>query len=150
MVDELECDVRVVVEDAFGAGGPGDDGEQDDAEPVDEAGLEDTARAVHTNLLVCWLLLGFMGAAYFIIPEEADCELWSPKLAYFQLIAFLAVGVTAIVCYHLNIWEGRKFLEIPRPLDYLVVFDVLLFLLNIGMTVLRGKRHTTTALVLYM
>ena len=109
-----------------------------------------TARAVHTNLLVCWLLLGFMGAAYFIIPEEADCELWSPKLAYFQLIAFLAVGVTAIVCYHLNIWEGRKFLEIPRPLDYLVVFDVLLFLLNIGMTVLRGKRHTTTALVLYM
>ena len=64
-----------------------------------------TARAVHTNLLVCWLLLGFMGAAYFIIPEEADCELWSVKLAYLQVIAFLAVGVTAIVCYHLNIWK---------------------------------------------
>lgn len=55
-----------------------------------------TARAVHTNLLVFWLLLGFMGAAYFIIPEEADQELWSPKLAYIQLIAFLAVGVTAL------------------------------------------------------
>lgn len=109
-----------------------------------------TARAVHTNLLVCWLLLGFMGAAYFIIPEEVDNALWSPKLAYIQLIAFLAVGVTAIVCYHLNIWEGRKFLEIPRPLDYLVVVDVLVFLLNIGMTVLKGKRHTTTSLVLYM
>ena len=109
-----------------------------------------TARAVHTNLLVFWLLLGFMGAAHFIIPEEADCELWSPKLAYVQLIAFLAVGVTALVGYHLNIWEGRKFLEIPRPLDYLVVIDVLLFLLNIGMTIRRGKRFTTTALVLYM
>ncbi len=109
-----------------------------------------TARAVHTNLLVFWLLLGFMGAAYFIIPEEADCELWSVKLAYIQLIAFLAVGVTAIVCYHLNIWEGRKFLEIPRPLDYLVVIDVLAFLLNIGMTIMRGKRYTTTSLVLYM
>jgi nitric oxide reductase subunit B len=109
-----------------------------------------TARAVHTNLLVFWLLLGFMGAAYFIIPEEADCELWSPKLAYIQLIAFLAVGVTALVGYHFNIWEGRKFLEIPRPLDYLVVLDVLLFLFNIGMTVWRGKRYTTTALVLYM
>ena len=57
-----------------------------------------TARAVHTNLLVCWLLLGFMGAAYFIIPEEADTELWSAKLAYVQLISFLAVGVTAVVC----------------------------------------------------
>ncbi len=109
-----------------------------------------TARAVHTNLLVCWLLLGFMGAAYFIIPEEADTELWSAKLAYVQLISFLAVGVTAVVCYHLNIWEGRKFLEIPRPLDYLVVVNVLLFLANIGMTVLKGKRYTTTSIVLYM
>ena len=109
-----------------------------------------TARAVHTNLLVCWLLLGFMGAAYFIIPEEADTELWSVKLAYVQLIAFLAVGVTAVVGFHMNIWEGRKFLEIPRPLDYLVVVDVLLFLLNIGMTVLKGKRYTTTSIVLYM
>lgn len=109
-----------------------------------------TARAVHTNLLVCWLLLGFMGSAYFIIPDEADTELWSVKLAYVQLIAFLAVGVTAIVCFHLNIWEGRKFLEIPRPLDYLVVIDVLLFLLIIGMTLRKGKRYTTTSLVLYM
>ncbi len=28
------------------------------------------ARATHTNLLVVWLLSGFMGAAYWIIPEE--------------------------------------------------------------------------------
>jgi nitric oxide reductase subunit B len=40
-----------------------------------------TARAVHTHLLVVWLITGF----------------------------------------HLNWWEGRKFLEIPLPLDYLVV-----------------------------
>jgi nitric oxide reductase subunit B len=109
-----------------------------------------TARAVHTNLLICWLLLGFMGSAYFIIPDEVDRELWSPKLAYIQLISFLAVGVTAVICYHLNIWEGRKFLEIPRPLDYLVVVNVLAFILNIGITVWTGTRQTTTALVLYM
>ena len=109
-----------------------------------------TARATHTNLLVVWLLCGFMGAAHFIIPEEADCELWSPRLAYVQLISLLLVGVAAIVCYHLNIWEGRKFLEIPRPLDYLVVVNVLMFILNIGMTLWRGKRNTTTSLVLYM
>lgn len=109
-----------------------------------------TARAVHTNLLIVWLLLGFMGSAYFIIPEEADRELAWPKLAYVQLISFLLVGVTAIVCYHLNIWEGRKFLEIPRPLDYLVVANVLLFLANIGWTIWTGKRFTTTAIVLFM
>jgi nitric oxide reductase subunit B len=109
-----------------------------------------TARATHTNLLVVWLLCGFMGAAYFIIPEEVDRELWSVPLAYVQLISLLVVGVIAIVCYHLNIWEGRKFLEIPRPLDYLVVVNVLAFLLNIGMTLWTGKRNTTTSMVLYM
>lgn len=109
-----------------------------------------TARAVHTNLLVCWLLLGFMGAAYYIIPEESQRELYSPKLAYIQLISFLAVGVTAVIAYHFNWWEGRKFLEIPRPLDYLVVVNVLAFLFNILMTLFTGKRQTTTSLVLAM
>ena len=109
-----------------------------------------TARAVHTNLLVVWLITGFMGSTFFMIPEECDRELWSPKLAIIQLIALIIVGVTAIIGFHLNWWEGRKFLEIPRPLDYLVVVDILLFLLNIGMTLIKAKRRTTTALVLYM
>lgn len=39
-----------------------------------------TARAVHTNLLVVWLLTGFMGAAYYIIPEEAQRELVNVNL----------------------------------------------------------------------
>jgi nitric oxide reductase subunit B len=108
-----------------------------------------TARAVHTNLLVFWLLLGFMGSAYFIIPEEADRELAWPMGAYVQLISFLLVGVIALVGYHFNIWEGRKFLEIPPPLDYLVVANVLLFLGIIGVTIWNAKRHTTTSIVLY-
>ena len=109
-----------------------------------------TARAVHTNLLVVWLLSGFMGAAYYIIPEEAQRELVSVKLAYVQLISLAVVGVIAIVGYHFNYWEGRKFLEIPRPLDYLVVANVLLFLGLILVTLFKGKRRTTTALVLSM
>jgi len=109
-----------------------------------------TARAVHTNLLVVWLLSGFMGAAYYIIPEESQHELVSVKLAYVQLISLALVGVAAIVGYHFNWWEGRKFLEIPRPLDYLVVVNVLLFLGIILLTLFKGKRKTTTALVLSM
>ncbi len=108
-----------------------------------------TARAVHTNLLVVWLLLGFMGSAYFIIPEEADREIWWPELAWVQLVSFLVVGVIAVIGYHINWWEGRKFLEIPRPLDYLVVINVLAFLANIGMTIWTGKRYSTTSIVLY-
>jgi nitric oxide reductase subunit B len=107
------------------------------------------ARATHTNLLVMWLLAGFMGAAYFIIPEECERELEWPRLAYVQLAAFVAVGVTAIIGFHFGWWEGRKFLEIPRPLDFLVVVDVLLFIANIGVTIWKAKRHTTTAIVLF-
>lgn len=107
------------------------------------------ARATHTNLLVMWLLAGFMGAAYYIIPEECERELMWPWLAKVQLAALVATGVTAIVGFHFNWWEGRKFLEIPRPLDFLVVIDVLAFIANIGMTVWNGKRMTTTSLVLF-
>lgn len=109
-----------------------------------------TARAVHTNLLVVWLLSGFMGAAYYIIPEEAQRELVSVKLAYVQLISLALVGVAAIIGYHFNWWEGRKFLEIPRELDYLVVVNVLLFLGLILTTLFKGKRQTTTSMVLTM
>lgn len=108
-----------------------------------------TARAVHTNCLVMWLLAGFMGAAYYIIPEEADREMISVKWAYVQLIAFVVVGVIALAGFHFNWWEGRKFLEIPRPLDYLVVVDVLLFIGLIGGTIWKGKRYTTTSMVLF-
>jgi len=108
-----------------------------------------TARATHTNLLVVWLLCGFMGAAYYIIPDEAERELYSVKLAWVQWASLVVVSVTAVIGFHLNWWEGRKFLEIPRPLDYLVVINVLMFLFNIGMTALKGRRFSTTGIVLY-
>ncbi len=106
------------------------------------------ARATHTNLLVVWLLSGFMGSAYYIIPEEAERDIWNAKLGWIQLGSLVLVGVVAIIGFHLQWWEGRKFLEIPRPLDYLVVVNVLAFLLNIGMTLFKGNRFTTTSVTL--
>jgi hypothetical protein len=50
------------------------------------------ARDAHQPL-VMWLLCGFMGAAYYIIPEEAERELYSPKLAMVQLGGARRVGV---------------------------------------------------------
>lgn len=102
----------------------------------------------HKNLLVFWLLSGFMGAAYYIIPEEADRELFSVPLAWVQLISFAVVGVAAVIGFHFQWWEGRKFLEIPRPLDYLVAVNVIVFLANIVWTLLKGKKSSTTAWVL--
>ncbi len=108
-----------------------------------------TAHTVHINTLVVWLLSGFMGAAYYIIPEESENELWSVKLAYVQLISLALVGVAALLGYHFNIWEGRKFLEIPRELDWLVAINVILFLVILLMTIIKGKKKTTTSWVLF-
>lgn len=108
-----------------------------------------TARATHTNLLVVWLLSGFMGAAYYIIPEESDRPLEWPWLAKIQFWSLAVVSVTAVIGFHFSWWEGRKFLEIPRELDYLVVVNVLAFIANIGVTLFKSKRKTTTAGVLF-
>jgi nitric oxide reductase subunit B len=50
------------------------------------------ARMVHTNLLIVWLLFGFMGAGYYLIPEESERELHSPKLAIITFWVFLVAG----------------------------------------------------------
>ena len=57
------------------------------------------ARMVHTNLLIVWLLFGFMGAAYYLVPEESETELWSTKLAKILFWVFLAAGALTAVSY---------------------------------------------------
>ncbi len=101
-----------------------------------------TTRAIHTNLLVLWLLLGFMGSAYFMVPEEAEREIFSPVLAYVQLVLLAGTGVTAVVGFVMGWTKGKPLLEIPHPLDYLIVVGALIFLFNVGMTIFRARRRT--------
>src|SRR6478752_10338897 len=56
----------------------------------------DVTKEIHTNLLVVWVLTGFMGAAYWVVPEESRTELHSVKLAYVQLGLWALMGVTAV------------------------------------------------------
>src|SRR5512142_1784116 len=98
-----------------------------------------TSRAMHTNLLVLWMLLGFMGGAYYIVPEETQSEIFSPALAWIQLVAFVVTGVVALVGFVFGWTQGRPLLEIPRPLDVVVVVGALIFLFNVGMTMYRAK-----------
>ena len=119
------------------------------------------ARMVHTNLLIVWLLFGFMGGAYYMIPEESETELFSPKLALAMFWIFLVAGALTIVGYLTvpyaalaemtgnNLIEtmGREFLEQPLPTKLGIVVVALAFLFNITMTVLKGKK-TSISLVL--
>jgi nitric oxide reductase subunit B len=101
-----------------------------------------TARAMHTNLLVLWMLLGFMGATFYLVPEETRSELAWPKLAILQLVILAVTGVAALVGFYFGWTQGRPLLEIPRPLDLVVVVGALMFLANVGVTMIRAKRWT--------
>jgi len=119
------------------------------------------ARMVHTNLLIVWLLFGFMGASYYLIPEETETELFSPKLAIITFWVFLAAGVLTILGYLLVPYAalakmtgndllntmGREFLEQPLPTKVGIVLVALSWLFNITMTMLKGRK-TAISLVL--
>ncbi len=120
------------------------------------------ARMVHTNLLIVWLLFGFMGAAYYLIPEESERELHSPKLAMLMFWVFLVAGALTIVGYlavpyatlahytgnDLLATMGREFLEQPLITKVGIVIVALVFLFNISMTVLRGRKTSISLVML--
>ncbi len=120
------------------------------------------ARMVHTNLLIIWLLFGFMGASYFLVPEESERELWSPKLAIALFWVFLVVGALTILGYLLVPYAslaeltgndllptmGREFLEQPTITKVGIVIVILGFILNIGMTVLSGRKTVVSVVLL--
>ena len=121
------------------------------------------ARMVHTNLLIVWLLFGFMGAAYYLIPEESETELFSPILGVLLFWIFLAAGAATILAYLLVPYAtlaeltmndllptmGREFLEQPTITKIGIVVVVLGFLFNIGMTMLKGRK-TVISMILFI
>ncbi len=120
------------------------------------------ARMVHTNLLIVWLLFAFMGAAYYLIPEEADRELYSPKLAIVLFWVFAVAGVLTILGYlfvpyaglarlthnELLPTMGREFLEQPTITKMGIVVVALGFLFNIGMTMLKGRKTAVSVVMM--
>ena len=119
-------------------------------------------RMVHTNLLIVLLLFGFMGATYYLIPEETESELWSPKLALITFWVFAFAGVATILGYlfvpYAKLTEitfndflptmGREFLEQPLPTKVGIVLVVISYIFNTAMTVLKGRRTVITTVLL--
>lgn len=97
-------------------------------------------RMVHTNAL-----LGFFGAGYYLIPEETEREIESPLLAYVQLGLFVFAAAAAVVGYLFGIHEGREFLEQPLWVKIAIVVVALIYLYNVSMTALKGRRTAVTS-----
>jgi nitric oxide reductase subunit B len=120
------------------------------------------ARMVHTNLLIVWLLFGFMGSAYFLVPEEAERELYAPWLAKLMFWIFLVAGGLTILGYLLVPYArlaeltmndllptmGREFLEQPTITKIGIVIVALAFVFNIGMTVFTGRKTVINLVLL--
>ena len=115
-----------------------------------------TLRMLHTNSLIVWLLLGFFGAAYFLIPEEAEREIHSTRLAYLQLIILVVGTLGVVVTYLFNLFEGhwllgkegREFIEQPVWVKIGIVVAALIFLYNVTMTVLAGRKTAISNILL--
>lgn len=113
-------------------------------------------RMLHTNSLIVWLLTGFFGAAYFLIPEEAEREIHSVTAAYIQL-AILVIGTAGVVVtYYFDLFannvvlgrQGREFLEQPMWVKAGIVVAALIFLWNVTMTFAKGRKTVISSILL--
>ena len=66
-------------------------------------------RMIHTNALIVWLLLGFFGSAYYLIPEEAERDIESPMLAYLQLAILMIGALGAVIGYTMEFTRDANF-----------------------------------------
>jgi nitric oxide reductase subunit B len=120
------------------------------------------ARMVHTNALIVWLLMGFMGAAYYLVPEEAERDLIAPWLAKLMFWIFLVAAALTVIGYlfvpyaglakltgnELLPTMGREFLEQPTITKVGIVIVALAFLFNIGGTILKGRKTVVNLVLL--
>ncbi|MBB1491446.1 MULTISPECIES: cbb3-type cytochrome c oxidase subunit I [unclassified Paracoccus (in: a-proteobacteria)] len=113
-------------------------------------------RMLHTNALIVWLLLGFFGSAYYLLPEEAERDIHSPAIAWLQLVIMVVGTLGAVLTYIFN-WfsgnyflgtQGREFLEQPTWVKVGITVAALLFLYNITMTVLQGRKTAISNVLL--
>jgi nitric oxide reductase subunit B len=108
------------------------------------------ARETHLNILIIWLLIGLMGASYYLVPEETKSDIFSVRLARSQLWVLIVAAVgTLISFWFLRTSRGKPFTESPLPWPYFIALGAVLFLFNVGMTLYRSKRWNPITGVLF-
>lgn len=111
-------------------------------------------KIVHINALVVGLLMGFMGAIYWFLPDELGIETVGIGLARLLFWVFCAAVAVVIFIYIFiqygtsdarGMWlvnQGRKYVEAPRwaAVGIVVVFLGLAY--NIYATAIRARKIT--------
>lgn len=70
------------------------------------------------------------------------------KLAYLQLIVLVVGTLGAVASYLVGTHGGREFLEQPLWVKFGILVAAVIFLINISMTVLAGRKTAITGLLL--
>src|SRR6516225_2791707 len=119
------------------------------------------AKILHIDTMIIWLLMGFMGAIYWFLPDEFGRELAGIKAAEILFYVFCAaVAVVAVVFIFVQyggsdetaLWlinQGRKYVEAPRWAAIGVVVVMAVFAYNVlGTAYTAGKITGITAVLM--
>jgi nitric oxide reductase subunit B len=119
-----------------------------------------TAKIIHIDGLVIWLLMGFIGAIYWFLPQELDCELEGIGLAELLFWVFCAVVAVVVLVFifvqygtasEWSLWfinQGRKYVEAPRWAAIGVVIVAGVFAYNVIATTIKSGKATGIVIVL--
>ncbi len=117
----------------------------------------DIYKSLHLNVMVLWLLLGFIGGLYYLLPPEVGRDIKYPRLIDFQfwflMIAGIGIIISELFFTGRNWWlvEGREYVEAGRAWDILLTLGLLTVVFNVGMTIHeRRKEMSSPILVLAM
>ncbi|SNQ59571.1 cbb3-type cytochrome c oxidase subunit I [Candidatus Methanoperedens nitratireducens] len=113
----------------------------------------DIIRALHINVMVLWLLLGFIGGLYYLLPAEVGRDIKYPWLIDVQFWFLLVVGAGIILSEMFftgrNWWlvEGREYVEAGRLWDILLTLGLLSVAYNMGATMLESKKKISSPML---
>lgn len=118
------------------------------------------AKILHIDTLVIWLLMGFMGAIYWFLPEEMGREpvgIWLAEILFYVFCAAVAVVALVFIVVQYGgsdqnaLWfinQGRKYVEAPRWAALGVVAVMAVFGYNVIGTVIATRKLTGIIAVL--
>lgn len=109
-------------------------------------------RSVHTNTV----LYGFAGTvlvatAFYVVQRTSHVRLWSDKLAWFTFWGWNIYMLGIFITLPLGLTQGKEYHEAEWPMDILLAFVWVAFLINFTMTLaIRKVSHIYVANWFYL
>src|SRR5262249_9527773 len=112
------------------------------------------SKMLHIDTMIIWLLMGFMGAVYWFLPDEFGLEpagIWAAEILFWVFVGAVLVVAAIYVLVQwgpgteTTLWviqQGRKYVEAPRWAAIGVALVMLVFAWNVIGTALSARRIT--------